>query len=238
MAYRVDDTFDTWPEVIRAGTAAIGLYVRCGAYMARTLTDGLVPLEVAQMYGTREWISKLCDVGLWEIEESGYRDVYYLVTKDGTKLNETRVEVLARRAAAAERTRKWREGKAPKGKKPQGSKPKSGDASRDAYVYVTGDVTDASRDASLSFPPLKGEGSARPASQGDAGVSPPRSPTEGQGQKPDLTALRGTLKAASVKARSKANGRAAAVTTGTREIPSLVALEAAIAELTDLPKET
>jgi len=77
VAYWLDDGFDTWPETIRAGTSAAGLYVRCGAWISRNTNDGHVPSEVAAMYGTPEWVAKLVAVGLWEVEGAGYRDVKY-----------------------------------------------------------------------------------------------------------------------------------------------------------------
>lgn len=103
MAYWLDDGFDSWPEVVRAGTAAVGLYVRCGSWIARNLTDGFIPLEVARMYGTAEWITRLVDAGLWTIEESGYRDMRYF------PMNPPAEKVRKRRADAAERQRKLRE---------------------------------------------------------------------------------------------------------------------------------
>lgn len=98
MAYWVDDSFDSWPQVVRAGTAAVGLYLRCGPWISRQLTDGDVPAEVAAMYGTREWAQRLVDVGLWSINEQGYHDEFYLAMN-----NPTREVVLERRAAAARR---------------------------------------------------------------------------------------------------------------------------------------
>lgn len=103
MAYWLDDGFDSWPEVVRAGTAAVGLYTRCGSWIARNLTDGFVPLEVARMYGTAEWIARLVDAGLWTIEEQGYRDQRYF------PMNPTAEKVRKRRTDAAERQRKLRE---------------------------------------------------------------------------------------------------------------------------------
>ncbi len=82
MAYWIDDGFDTWPETVRAGKAAAGLYVCCGAWIARSIgngsiTEAVVPAEIATMYGTPEWVAKLLLVGLWTAEGAGYRDVRY-----------------------------------------------------------------------------------------------------------------------------------------------------------------
>jgi hypothetical protein len=199
MTYRQDDTFDTWPEVYRAGTAAIGLYNRCGVYCARELTDGHIPAELAASYGTREWVQKLVEVGLWEIEATGYRDVYYLVGKKGNKLNPTRVEALANLKRAADRTAKWR------GRKTQNAVThhvQDGDASRD-------DIRDASSDASPSLPPSKeGKGDARPASQGAAVVPhKPQTPRPVTVEPPDLSALRDQLATARTNHRARTNAR-------------------------------
>src|SRR5216117_3032988 len=70
--YQVDDSFYDDPAVSRAGTAAVGLYFRCGLYVARHLLDGHVPTEVATQYGTPEWVTRLTDVGLWETVPGGH----------------------------------------------------------------------------------------------------------------------------------------------------------------------
>lgn len=163
MAYWQDDTFDTWPEVYRVGTSAVGLYSRCGVYCARELTDGHIPLELVTSYGTREWAQKLVEVGLWEIEETGYRDVYFLYGKKGNKLNPTRDEAMAKLKAAADRTARWR-ANSKNGKKGVTHHVQESDASRDG-------IRDASSDASPSLPPSKeGKGTRAPASQGAARV--------------------------------------------------------------------
>lgn len=151
MAYWVDDSFATWPEVFRAGTAAAGLYVRCGAYCAANTTDGHIPLEVATSWGTREWIQKLVEVGLWETEETGYRDVYYLVAPDGSKLNPTKAEVDEKREKARLRQQKKR-----------GKEGKPNSVTRDSRVTHTGRTTGTHGGSSRapSLPPSKeGKGS-------------------------------------------------------------------------------
>ena len=106
MAYRVDDGIDTWPESIRAGTAALGLYLRCGAWICRAIGGGLiadavVPVEVAAMYGSKEWITRLCDVGLWVHVEDGYADRRYF------DLNPKPEKVIADREAKRKRQDRW-----------------------------------------------------------------------------------------------------------------------------------
>lgn len=133
MAYWLDEGFDSWPEIDDAGTAAAGLYARCGAYIARAKTDGFIPTSRARMYGTPEWIARLVEVGLWTVEEHGFRDTRYL------ELNATKAEIEERKADAAARQRRSR-------------------ASRVSHTDVTRDSR-ASRSAP-SPPPKGGKGRA------------------------------------------------------------------------------
>lgn len=102
MAFSVDDAWDNGPEVTRAGTAAFGLYCRCGAWCARNLQDGFVPSEIAAAYGTPEWAARLVSAGLWETVEGGYRMPHYL------DRNESAEQVRRRRKADATRKARWR----------------------------------------------------------------------------------------------------------------------------------
>lgn len=132
MAFLLDDDWDNDPRIIRAGTAAFGLYTRCGMYAARHLTDGFVPAEVATTYGTREWAARLVDVGLWEIVEHGFRMPDYLTR------NPSAAVVRRRREQYAERQRRWR---AAQEKKRRGS---------NASSHASGNAAPS--------PPLKGKG--------------------------------------------------------------------------------
>lgn len=167
MAYWLDDGFDTWPETIRAGSAAAGLYVRSGSWIARSIsngsiTDAVIPAEVATMYGTPEWIAKLVAVGLWKAEGAGYRDVRYF--RMGNPTAET---VQKRRADAADRQRRFREGAKRK-------KPVTRDKTRDSRVSNA--VSNGASHSSPSLPPSKeGEGTAPPAPQAARG-GPPDNP--------------------------------------------------------------
>ena len=63
--FRIDDKAHSHPKLIKAGNAAIGLWLRCGAYAAQHLTDGIVPGVVAELYGTKPQAIKLVKAGLW-----------------------------------------------------------------------------------------------------------------------------------------------------------------------------
>lgn len=105
MAFLLDDDWDNDPRVSRAGTAAFGLYSRCGMWAARHLTDGFVSSETVAAYGTREWAAKLVEVGLWETVDGGYQ------MGDFLGLNASREKTLRRRAQYVERQKRWREAK-------------------------------------------------------------------------------------------------------------------------------
>lgn len=122
MAYWLDEAWHRWPEIAEAGTAAAGLYSRCGSYIADCGTDGIVPAAVARMYGTPEWIARLVEVGLWAVEERGFRDLRYF------PLNPTVEERDRRKRQAADRQARYY---AKKGKTRQ---QRNSDASSDASV--------------------------------------------------------------------------------------------------------
>lgn len=128
MAYWLDEGWHSWLEVDTVGTAAAGLYARCGSYIADSKTDGFIPAARARMYGTPEWIARLVEVGLWTVEEHGYRDTRYF------PLNATKAVIEQRKADAAQRQRRSR-------------------SSRVSHTDVTRD-TNVSHSA--PFPPPKG----------------------------------------------------------------------------------
>lgn len=150
MAYfQMDDGFDSDSRVMRAGTAAFGLYARCGIWVADQLTDGFVPSELATLYGTREWIEKLVASGLWSPVEGGFVMPDYL----GKHGNKPAVVVLQRRAEAAARQQRFRDGKNRRSQQTNTSRVTS---------RVTNGVTHGGSHASQSDPSLKGEEGAAP----------------------------------------------------------------------------
>jgi hypothetical protein len=99
--FQMDDSLYDDPAVSRAGTAAFGLYARCGDYVARHLLDGFVPSDIAAQWATPEWTRKLLDVGLWETVSGGYFMPRYLAD------NPSKDKVLAERKARSERQQRW-----------------------------------------------------------------------------------------------------------------------------------
>lgn len=159
--FQMDDSIHSDPAVIRAGTAAFGLYSRCGDYVAQQLLDGHVPSEVAAQWGTPEWVSKLTAVGLWETVPGGYYMPRYLDD------NPTREKVLADRKAKADRQKRWLE-KASKTRSGQRrpNRP-SRDASQDASVTPSVD---------LPLPPSLREGRGAPPPSAGPGAAPGNPP--------------------------------------------------------------
>lgn len=105
--FKVDDGLAFHAKVVQAGNAAMGLWVRAGAWSAAQLTDGFVPDNIVATIGTKGQAQRLADVGLWHREDGGYR--FHQWNEDGRQ--PTRATVEKERAEARERMRKAREAK-------------------------------------------------------------------------------------------------------------------------------
>ncbi|WKX70028.1 mucin-2 [Streptomyces sp. XD-27] len=113
--FKIDDSAHMHPKFIAAGNAALGLWLRCGAFCAQHLTEGTVPGTVAKQYGTAPQARKLVAVGLWH--ERGHDCPRCAQPEAGDYVvhdyfeagrNSTRAQVEANRVAAAERKAKSR----------------------------------------------------------------------------------------------------------------------------------
>jgi hypothetical protein len=176
--FQTDDDFYDDPAVTQAGTAAVGLYYRCGIYVARKLLDGIVPDSVSAQYGTPEWTKRLTDVGLWETVPGGhYMPLYF------AHGNPTREKVLAERKAKSERQQRWLE----KQRNPSSELRR---VSRRSNGSSNGSSRDGSKDNALP-PSLTGrKGSHARALRGDASDDPPTLqavPAEQHPFKPDAS---------------------------------------------------
>jgi hypothetical protein len=158
--FKVDDGFHSHAKAITAGTAALGLWVRCGSWSAHHLTDGFVPTNVAKEFGTAAQVKSLVASGLWRGVEGGY------TFNDFTDYNPTSEHVRTEREAAKERQRKARE---------------AAKAKRDAQ-RSSGEVTDLSRrDIGVSSEevqsprpdPTRPEGSKEPSKGRRKRATPP-----------------------------------------------------------------
>ncbi|WP_026239555.1 HNH endonuclease [Parafrankia discariae] len=90
--FRISDDFTDHPKVEAAGSEAVGLWVRLGAYAARQLTDGVIPGPVALRYGDQHLIDRLVAVRMLDVVEDGW------VIHDYLGHNPSRAEILADRA--------------------------------------------------------------------------------------------------------------------------------------------
>jgi len=67
MAFCVNSKFASHPAVFEVPLAALGLWVRAGAWSAEYKTAGFLPLQVVRILGETGLGRCLANVGLWEI---------------------------------------------------------------------------------------------------------------------------------------------------------------------------
>lgn len=103
MWFKVDDSLATHPKVLEAGNAAMGLWVRAGAWCAQQLTDGFVSAAAVSMLGTRDEAETLVAADLWTEVEGGFEFHQW------DERQPSRADAEDRRAKNAEKLRKWRE---------------------------------------------------------------------------------------------------------------------------------
>lgn len=108
MWFKVDDNLATHPKVLKAGNAAMGLWVRAGAWCAQHLSDGHVPAEVISLLGTEAQADALVAVGLWVKSPSGF-DFH-----EWAERQPSREDAEKRRAIDRERKAQWRAARAAK----------------------------------------------------------------------------------------------------------------------------
>lgn len=105
---RLDDSMPTNPKVLAAPVGARYLYVVGLCYCARELTDGVIPsaalpIILATAGAAKRAPADLVAAGLWVEEGTNF------VVPDYLEFNPSREQVLADRAKAKERQRKFRE---------------------------------------------------------------------------------------------------------------------------------
>ena len=71
--FKVDDTLAFHAKVVTAGNAAMGLWVRAGAWCMQQLTDGHVPNHMISVLGSTGQAKALVAAGLWIKVDDGYR---------------------------------------------------------------------------------------------------------------------------------------------------------------------
>ena len=113
--FKIDDSAHSHPKFLRAGNAALGLWLRCGSYSAQHLLEGFVPKNVVKPFGgTPAQVRKLIEAGLWH--EAGHDCKRCSQPVDGYMIhdffeggrNTTRAQHEANKQGAAERAAKSR----------------------------------------------------------------------------------------------------------------------------------
>jgi hypothetical protein len=114
--FKIDDSAYSHPKFVRAGNAALGLWLRCGAYSAQHLLEGHVPGFIAKAFGTDPQARKLVVVGLWHdfghtcprCPDAAADGDYYMHDFFENGRNATRAQVEAARQHATDRQAKSR----------------------------------------------------------------------------------------------------------------------------------
>lgn len=101
--FKVDDGLFLHGKIIKAGNAAMGLWLRAGSWSAHHLTDGFIPDAVVEVLGTPAQRSKLIKVGLWIEAEGGCQ------FHEWAERQPSRSEVRDQRSSWAARKQKSRE---------------------------------------------------------------------------------------------------------------------------------
>lgn len=105
--FKVDDKLAFHHKTMLAGTPAMGLWVRAGAWSASVLTDGFIPTHMvtAMSDGDTTLVSRLVDAGLWHESPGGYLfHEWEEVQPSASAIRQSRVD-------EAERKARWRASK-------------------------------------------------------------------------------------------------------------------------------
>lgn len=103
--FKVDDTLAFHAKTVAAGNAAMGLWVRAGAWSMQQLTDGFIPDHIARQLGTPSQAARLVLTELWVEKDGGY------AFHEFEQRQPSRAKVMSEREATANRVRNWRQRK-------------------------------------------------------------------------------------------------------------------------------
>src|SRR5688500_12477996 len=98
---KLDDNFPDHPKVVNLSDSAFRSYVEALCYSSRLLTGGFIPHRITHKRASKE----LTAAGLWVEVEGGFQ------IHDFHVYNPPSEEVKERRRQAAERTKRWRDGR-------------------------------------------------------------------------------------------------------------------------------
>ena len=101
--FKVDDNLAFHHKAVAAGNAAMGLWVRAGAWSRSAATDGFLPDVIVAALGTTSQAKKLVAVGLWDRMPSGY------AFHQWDERQPSRAEMEQEKAENARRQQEWRD---------------------------------------------------------------------------------------------------------------------------------
>lgn len=104
--FRVDDAAAFHPKIVKAGNAAIGAWVRLGAYCNAYHLNGKVETSAALDIGSQEEIDSLVAVGLLHAVDGGYEIHDYLKYQSSKEAIEAKKEETRKRVAEHRRRNK------------------------------------------------------------------------------------------------------------------------------------
>jgi hypothetical protein len=132
---RLEDIMDEHPKLVGLSDGAFAMEMRAILYSARVLTDGFIAKHLLKRLTSATDIAvisaqvkELVESRLWEPEGDGYR------IHDYAQYQPTREQVLARRAADAERKRKGHKTRAQVGNGTAAEEPSTPESSEDSPV--------------------------------------------------------------------------------------------------------
>jgi hypothetical protein len=137
--FKVDDNLAFHQKTLRAGNAAMGMWVRAGSECSSQLTDGFVADELVTAIGGHKLAQKLVDARLWLRVEGGYQ--FHQWHEDGRQ--PTRAQVEEERKAARLRKQQWRDKRASDSARSRGDKPGTDAGTTSGTDNGTDAVTDA-----------------------------------------------------------------------------------------------
>lgn len=191
--FAVDESAHAHRKVMRAGNAAFGLWVRFGSYACDHLTDGMIPAEIAAMYGTAPQLAKLTKLGMLhgaghDCPRCAQPESGDYVLHDYIGPNPSRAVVEQRREKAAEKKRQQRA--------TADSKQNRDGNEDDSSANRDGNADENASNRSPVFEDSAGQGSASPGDSFQTRARPRPSPTPSPASPTEKLASKGARPAA------------------------------------------
>ena len=146
--FKVDDSFYDHPKFLDVPNAAVGLWVKAGAWCGKHLTDGIIPESQVKLFkGTKTQILALTSARIWS-EERSENGAKVFRFHDWNEYQPTREQKIKEREEASERQRKFRERKRQEQQKQE-------NVTRDKHVSGSRDKHESNGDLSQRPDPTR-----------------------------------------------------------------------------------